>query len=500
MREYDFSQPQRQSRVGLILIFGTALFHLVRNLWVVVIYFLVKEVNQQLLLLILVGIFVLLLLTLVYSVIAFLNFKFHIDEKNREFVLKKGVISTDIINIPFEKIQQVNFRRNLLQRVIGVYSVVVETAGSQDKEIEIKALFQDKANELADRLMELKHAESREGMASEDSQEESSQRALKQPEWEYHVGLGTLLKLGLTSNYLRGVGIIIAFYFTLREQFMLNEFLPAELPQQEMIERGSFIFVMGLLLFGMIITVGETVIKYYDLNLKKYKDSLQVEMGLRNNTKVNIRAARVQMVEVNTNPIQKLLKLFTLKISLASSENDLEKSRIKIPGLSPQVVEQVRDFFLKKHIVEKWSIVPHKIVLWRKFSRGSIPAIIGLLIGFFFQDQVSIELIGGVVSIYLVLLSVYNYFYYKTLKLSLDQEILVKRSGLWVKKEQYLEIYRLQAVSVQQPIWYRHRGIVNLTFHSAGGDISFDGVRKEQVKPLVNYLLYKVEGTLRPWM
>ncbi len=500
MPEYDFSQPQRQSRVGLILIFGTALFQLVRNLWVVVIYFLVKEVTQQLLLLILLGLFVLLLITLAYSIIAFLNFKFHIDENNREFVLKKGVISTDIINIPFEKIQQVNFKRNILQRVIGVYSVVVETAGSQDKEIEIKALFQDKANELADRLMELKHAETVEGVPIEEPQEVSSRETLKQPEWEYHVGLGTLLKLGLTSNYLRGVGIIVAFYFTLREQFMLDEILPAELPQQEMVERGSFIFIMGLLVFGMVITVAETVIKYYDLNLKKFKDSLQVEMGLRNNTKVNIRAARVQMLEVNTNPIQKLLKLFTIKISLASSENDLEKSRIKIPGLSPRVVEQVQSFFLKKHIVEKWSIIPHKIILWRKFSRGAIPAIIGLLIGFFFQDQISIALVGGIVSVYLILLAVYNYFYYKTLKLSLDQEILVKSSGLWVKKEQYLEIFRLQAISVQQPIWYKRRGIVNLTFHSAGGDITFDGVRNEQVKPLVNYVLFKVEDTLRPWM
>lgn len=466
----------------------------------VVIYLLVKEVDQQLLLLIFAGLFILLLLTLVYSIVAFLNFKFHIDEKNREFVLKKGVISTDIINIPFEKIQQVNFRRNILQRVIGVYSVVVETAGSQDKEIEIKALFQDKANELAERLMELKQAETGKGITSEDSDEISSLETLKRPEWEYHVGLGTLIKLGLTSNYLRGVGIIIAFYFTLREQFMLDEILPSELPRQEIIERGSFMFIMGLLLFGMVITVAETMIKYYGLNLKKFKDSLQVEMGLRNNTKVNIRAARVQMVEVNTNPIQKLLKLFTVKIALASSENDLEKSRIKIPGLRPGVVKQVQSFFLKKHVVEKLTIIPHKIVIWRKFSRGSIPAIIGFFIAFLFQDQISVELVGGVVGIYLFLLSVYNYFYYKTLKLTLDQEILLKSSGLWVKRQQYLEIFRLQAISVRQPIWYKRRGIVNLTFHSAGGDITFNGVRKEQVKPLVNYLLYKVEDTLRPWM
>ncbi|MEG9326588.1 PH domain-containing protein [Salinimicrobium catena] len=501
MPDYDFSQPQRQSKVGLILIFATALFHLARNLWVVVIYFLVREVDRQIMLLTILGLFVVLLLTLAYSVLAFLNFKFHIDEKNREFVLRKGVISTDVINIPFKKIQQVNFRRNLLQRLIGVYSVVIETAGSQDKEIEIKALFQEKANELSERLMELKEDEIFGGREDlEAAAEGSSEKAtFKKPKWEYHVSLLTLIKLGLSSNYLRGVGLIIAFYFTLRDQFMLDEVFPNEIPgQQEFVEKSSFVFIMGLLLFGMVITVAETVIKYYDLNLKQFHESLQVEMGLRNNTKVNIKSSRVQMLEVSTNPVQKFLDLYTLKISLASSQDDLEKSRIKMPGLSPEVVKQVQKFIFKQESSEKVTILPHKIVLWRKFSRGSIPAVLGLVVGFIFQFPTL--LLGGLVSVYLILLSLYNYFYFQRLKLGLDEDILVKTSGLWNRKEQFLEIYRLQAVSVRQPLWYKRRGIVNLTFHSAGGDISFNGVRKKEVTPLVNFLMYRVESIERSWM
>lgn len=281
---------------------------------------------------------------------------------------------------------------------------------------------------------------------------------------------------------------------------MLEEVLPAEIPRQQMIEKGSFLFIIGLLLFGMFITVAETVIKYYDLNLKQFRDSLQVEMGLRNNTKVNIRAARVQMVEVNTNPLQKQLKLFTLKISLASSENDLEKSRIRIPGLPPEVIAQSQKFFFQKEILKKVRINPHKIILWRKFTRGLIPAIIGVTLLFFFPEYISGAILGGLVSSYLVLLLIYNYFYYKRLKLIIDEETVVKSSGLWVRREQYLEIYRLQAISVRQPLWYKRRGIVNLTFHSAGGDITFNGVLRKEVTPMINFFLYKVESTSRPWM
>ena len=231
MPNYNFYEPQRQSLVGLVLIFATSLYHIGRNLWVVVFYFAFKELDQRTLFLAGAALMLVLLLSLGYSILYFLNFKFHLDEKNQEFVLQKGVFSSDVINIPFEKIQQVNFRRNILQRIIGVYSVVVETAGSQDKGVEIKALSEDKANVLAEKLMA--RAEEERAEPSEEAVEDhdhfplTTAKAL--PQWEHKVELWTLIKLGLTSNYLRGVGIIVAFYFTLREQFMFNDELAAQL-------------------------------------------------------------------------------------------------------------------------------------------------------------------------------------------------------------------------------------------------------------------------------
>lgn len=497
MLNYDFSQPQRQSGVGLILIFTTALYHLVRNLWVLLVYFLVKDINERTLILISVGVILVLLFTLAYSILAFLKFKFHIDTEKREFVLQKGVFSSDVINVPFSKIQQVNFKRNLLQRLIGVYSIVIETAGSQQKEVEIKALYQDKANELSEQLMSLKQAEHAEEMVEE---EETPASYTRTPEWQFKVEISTLIKLGLTSNYLRGVALIITFYFTLREQFMLEDTLPVELPDQSFIGTGSLVFIMLLLVIGMFITVAETVIKYYDLNLKKFKDALQVEMGLRTNTKVSLKENRVQLFQVVTNPIQRWLGLYQLKLSLASSENALEKSQIKIPGLPSEIIKEIKDFFFKTEVAEKHVLLPHKVYLLRKISRGMIPVILGLGLAYLYREMVSFAFMGGMLSIYFLGISVYNYFYYKSLKLSVSDEFLVKHSGIWNQKQQYIEMYRLQSVSIKQPIWYKRRGLVNLVFHSAGGDIKFPVLQKAEAKPIVDYLLFKIESTSKEWM
>ena len=500
MSNYDFSTPQRQSQTGLLLIFATSLYRLIRNLWVLIILFFVRETDQRTVFLIILGSVFILLLLLGYSILSFLKFKFHIDAANKEFVLEKGVFESDVTNIPFGKIQQVNFKRSILQRIIGVYSVVIETAGSQQKEVEIKALSEEKANALADRLMDLKYREIGEDSEVIQWEETSEESVTSAPEWQYKVSFMTLIKLGLTSNYLRGVGIIVAFYFTLREQFMLEETLPGTVPQAAFFSRASMIFIFFLLLIGMLITIGETLIKYYDLNLKKFRNSLQVEMGLRNNTRVNLKASRIQLLQVLTNPIQKKLGLYKLKIALASSQDDLGKSQITVPGLPKEIVAQVKSYFYGSQIVALHKIIPSKLLLIRKISRGLIPLLLGLLLGYFYRDFLSFGVISLLATVYLVLLSVYNYFYYKSLRLFISDDFLVKHSGVWVRKKQFLEMFRLQAVSVQQPLWYKRRGIVNLVFHSAAGDIKFHIVKEEEVRPLLNYLLYKIESTEKAWM
>lgn len=504
MPDYNFSEPQRQSAVGLLLIFATSLFHIGRNLWVVVVYFFIGEFNPRTLFFAGAGVIFLLLLSLGYSILYFLNFKFHVDEKNEEFVLQKGVLSTDVINIPFQKIQQVNFKRNILQRVIGVYSVVVETAGSQDKEVEIKALYRDKANALAELLMS--HAEEErltEDFSSEEDIREKEERLVRETsaEWEHKVSLWTLIKLGLSSNYLRGVGLIIAFYYTLKEQFMLDKALPEDFADPEIYwAQGKFVLIVFLLILGMVITVGETVIKYYGLQLKKIQDRLQVEMGLRNNTRVSLRASRIQMLQILSNPIQKKLKLFQLKISLASSQDELEKNQIKIVGLPPEIVSQVKQYFFKSQVNENFKILPSKFLLWRKISRGMIPLVIFSGFLFFYAQFVTTIWFVIIASVYILLMTLYSYLYFQNLALGVSEEFLIKYSGVWTRKEEILEMFRLQAVSVNQPIWYKKRGIINLTFHSAGGDIGFEMVKIEQVQPLLNYLLYRIESTEKAWM
>ena len=48
-------------------------------------------------------------------------------------------------SISFDRIQNINFKQTLIQQLINVYEVSIETAGSKDTEIAIKALTYNKA-------------------------------------------------------------------------------------------------------------------------------------------------------------------------------------------------------------------------------------------------------------------------------------------------------------------------------------------------------------------
>lgn len=482
------------------MIFATALYQIIRNFWAVGVYLLIMDPNPKIIFFSGLGLAVLLIGTLGYSILYYLKFQFYVDKEKSSFILEKGVFNSDVVNIPFSKIQQVNFRRNILQRAIGVYSVVIDTAGSNDKEVEIKALSKEKADILAGLLMDLSTQE------KEETTESLSEDDLERPkapatEWEYKLDVLTLLKLGLTSNYLRGLSILLAFYFTVRSQLSYSEEFPVEVPYAVITEIFStIVLILILLVVGMIITVVETFIKYYDLHILKNRAGLQVEMGLRNNTKVNLKSRRVQLLQEVTNPIHQRLNLYQLKVSLASSRDDLNKDQIKIPGLSREVVTKVKDYFYGREFKETNRILPHQILLWRMISISIFPLIAAVIVLFIFMPDVPRFQIGVGAGILITGIAVFQYFYFKTICLSVSEDFLMKSSGIWNRKKHYLEMYKLQSVSVSQPVWHKKRGLVNITFHSAGGDISYPLVYEEEILPVMNYILFRIESTSKPWM
>ncbi|HSI70563.1 MAG TPA: PH domain-containing protein [Gillisia sp.] len=501
-----FSHPQRQSILGVVLIFLTTLYKFLRGFWVLGVYFLLSNPSSSTILYVILGIVALAVATLGYSWVYYRRFLFHIDYSREEFVLQKGVFSTEDIAISFDKIQQVYLKRSLVQRLINVYSVVIETAGSKEDEVNIKAVSRENARLLTDILLKAKK-ESVETL-EEGEIEEGPEVVKQEPRlWTHKLDVISLLKIGISSNYGRGFALVLAFFATIYNE--LNSFFRDyeeefseyydQVPDFTQSISLMIVLFVTLLFISILITVLEVFIKYFGLNLVQTRESLDLEMGLKTNTRVSLQPRRVQLMQVVTNPVQKAFNLYEARIALASSENVLQKKKIKIPGLGKDTVGKVKSFLYgERETSFEQTLRPHRLMLLRRIFIVFIPVGISYLILWWFPYTTR-EFWVAMAALYLILALPYQILRFKSLKLIFTDDFLIKKQGVWTAREEVFEVFKMQAVTVKQPFWYKRRNLYNLVFHTAGGDVTFKAVNRE-VLPYINYLLYKVESGNRKWM
>ena len=506
-----FSIPQRQSAVGILLIFTSTLYKLVRGFWAALAYFVLKRPEGDILLYIILGVSVLFVLVAIYSYFDYRKFLFHIDYEAEEFILKKGVFSSDFVSIPFDKIQQVNFKRGILQRVAGVYSLVIDTAGSNQKEVEIKAVNTEDANQIADILNSLKEGGNTDAEILDETQINTEAKTEKSQEekWTYRLSLATLIKTGLSSNFFRGFGLIFVFISTIFNE--LNQFFKEETSEWESqftediggVATESILFISGLifllLALSIFITTAEVFIKYFNLNLTQTKSSLDLQMGLRTNTRVSLKPIRVQILKIVTNPIQRRLNLYKAGLWVASSEENDKKSVIQIPGLEKDTIQKIKSFLYQSSETESGTIFkPHWVELSRRLVIGAIPVIVTGILQYF-TNFIEFQWWILVASAYLLIYAIFQFRIYNSLSLKIGEEFITKSYSAWDETIEIVEIYKLQGITVKQPLWYKKRNLVHVVFHNAAGDITFRALDKA-VLDKMNYCLYAIERTNNAWM
>ncbi len=508
MPSETFDTPQRQSAVGILLIFLQVAYKFLRAAWGVFAFFFISYSSSKAFVYSLVALIVLVVIGLIYSYFHYRRFKFYIDYEKEEFALEKGVFSSESIKIPFDKIQQVDLKRSLLQRLIGVYSLTIDTAGSKDDEIDIKAVTQAKAQNLSAILTRAKNEKQQESTEKDpgDIAQTPSDRL-----WMHRLSLWDLLKIGLTRSYLRGFILMVAFVSSLWSQIqptieLKNYISTAEDYSVHYLSSSSqrILMLLGLcfilLVLSVLITVGEVVFKHFNLKIQQTPTRLEVEMGLRTNTRVSFQSRRLQRLEISTNPIQKRFDLYEAKFALASSRDSLNKSKLSVPGLHMELVQKIKSFLYEtSYSDEGKSFKPHFVWLYRRLYLCLLP-LMGILGLGYLMDQWSHQLIWIVFCVlYLAVLFPYQWFVYQSIRMEISNDFLVVHQGLWTQRQYIIELYKMEAVSVKQPFFYRRRNLYNLTFHTAGGDVQIRAIPKNFIRE-INFILYRIETAQKAWM
>ena len=310
----DFSQPQRQSSIGILVMFFYTLQQFARALWPMIVLWVFKfeEINKLYLAF---GMIIILTGIGVVSYLKYLNFTFFLDAENEEFIITDGVFNKTKTAIQLRKIQQVNINQSFIQKLIGVYELDVDTAGSNKKEGAIKAISHELALELKFRLLE--NEKTQRVVGTEETLLEETEQKLFEAAYPFiKISFFSLLKVGVTSNYGRTIALLVIFFSTIYENFQnfgdennvykeeLGSYIDKNLVLQTILISIAFLF--GIVL---VINVIRIVFKYYDYKIARQKGSLLLSFGLLNTKSTIIKPEKVQITTVTRNYFQKKIKL-----------------------------------------------------------------------------------------------------------------------------------------------------------------------------------------------
>lgn len=503
MMKADFSQPQRQSQVGILVMFFYTLQQYLRALWPMLVIWVFKfdDVNKLYLAL---GTVAVITVIAVVSYLKYLNFTFFLDDDNDEFVITEGILNKTKITIQLNKIQQVNINQSLIQKFVGVYALDVDTAGSSKKEGSIKAISHGLALELKARLLE----NERKPILSD---VESGRNVVAEVNPEEHpfikISLLTLLKVGITSNYLRSFGLLLLFVSTIYEN--ISNFTDESIIDGERIDhyfdetalfRAVLILVTVLFLIVLIINLVRVVFKYFDYKIAKQKGSLLLSFGLLNTKSTIIKPEKVQITTVTRNYFQKKMDILEIKIKQATSgEPEEKKSAIEIPGCS----EMERDQILKllfKSIPEKGVMLKPNFrkLVFSIFTTIVLPLSVYFAFGYWVESEV-FEFVY-LVPVYTIFIGLILCFGFRNYRLFVSDHFIIKQSGAWDIENEIIEPEKIQAISTSQLFWHKKADIGSVILHTAGGNVVFQLGNFTTIKNYVNLWLYELETSDSNWM
>ncbi len=498
--DHDFSIPTRQPSVAIGIILIKFVRITVRAIWPLLLSFFIgrragstfEDVVGYLVL----GFAA---FNLIGSILTYFRFYYYI--KDNAIVLDKGVLKKTRTNIPFERIQTINFSQNLLHRLFNVVSVEIDSAGANKSEISIDALSKEEAIALREYIM----AEKEQIINEIGTEEEKEISADKSPsELLLHLTPFDLLKVGVSQNHLRSMGIIFAFVFTTINELTndIGDFLSDQFTQFESyaVHNTLFAFLFSavlVIIISFLFSLGNSVLKYYDLKLWMGKNGLKLVRGLLNREEVTINKNKVQMVSWSTNPIRKFFKMYTLQIAQASStEVNTQKSKINVPGSYKKQISRVINMVFPseylgtevKHSIS--SAVKQRIVLFY----GILPSLVSLSLWFLIEEAAFYFLLILPLSVFL------GRAYYKKRSYEINEELIRSNSGIVGTENVLTQIHKIQAVKVKQSWYQRRKQLATIELYTAAGEMSIPFITLNEALQLENFILYRIETDKREWM
>src|SRR5690554_165418 len=511
---YDFSEPNKLDRKALWLVLCNALCAIILGIWPILAVLALRGFKTDAYW---IYIAVLAVVLLTFARLAINYFYYSFQVLGDELIINKGWLSKSKTVVKLDKIHEVNLNQKLIHKIIGLYLVSMDTAGSSKTEITINGIAYQKALALKEVLTntEVEAVDGRSEDLMINSTENQSINENIYPKIsateKIVIGLPSLIKIGLTRNYLQTFALLLAFSFQIMDQ--VRSFLSYDVDEddaskyEEMFQTSNFeqlggllilIFILGLVFFVVLFNLGRTLLTYYNYQIQLKKQHLTVSYELTDSHIIAVPSNKVQLFQFQQNYFQKLMNLFEVKIKqIESSENNKKKKGLIVPGADQTELKKIFDVIYQSNLdINSNAYKPHKRILLLKFLWLCIPTFIALM-AFYFSENISYSwiILPFFAVIYLLI-----WCGYRNEKLYIENDFIVLKKGIWDINTIYLQVSKIQKVSIRQSYFQEGKHLGSLDLDTAAGTVTLFYYDFELIQKLANELLYKIEKNKYKWM
>ena len=252
-----------------------------------------------------------LIVTVGYEVAYYQRFRYDLTGDTLD--IRSGVFSRREREIPYGRIQNVDITRNVLQRLVGLSAVNIETAGGGSTEAVMQYVTPFEAKRLQQEIRRLKKGdtEQRSEVLDDQSGVDASD---DQGEVLFEIAPSELALAGVLSFDPRVPGLIIAV-FTGSIPFV-SPIIPIEAPTLVLVGI-LIVLVAGGIALAWVVGAVSAVINYWGFRLTRSDDELRYERGLLQRYSGTIPFDKIQAITISDNPLKRRTGYATLAVETA---------------------------------------------------------------------------------------------------------------------------------------------------------------------------------------
>jgi len=371
------------------------------------------------------------------------------------FDLRSGVVSRRTREIPYRRVQNVDVSRNVLQRVLGIAELRVETAGGGETEIRLRYVSHAEAERLQQEIGRRKR-----GTDGDDEDAATAEPSVQQL---FAITPKELLLLGLVRVDLR----LLSFATVL-----LPVIIPSvsnRFPLVDLLQAAPALLV-GVVLLALVISSLRAVTGYYGFELGRDDRELRYRRGLAQEYSGAIPLDKVQSVVVSESVLARLLGYASLSVETAgyAPGTDGTGSQSAVP-----IADRDRVFRLARE-VESFGDPAFERPPKRARTRYAIRYSLGvaLLAGL---GVVAARLLPFPVPVpgyaplaLLPLAPVAAHLKWTQIGFALGANHVVAREGFWTRQTRVVPYYRVQTLVESATVFQRRRNLATLVVDTAG--------------------------------